>query len=165
VIRGRITYRGLLRADMGMARGEWAALLGDAMVEQVFWWHAHILPGHFVVGADTKYGYAPRTERYMKYKRNRFGHEIPLVLSGEMRRELLRKSNIAVSAIRRGKAARGVMRGPKYLYQYLILGKSVNKAAEITTVTKEEVQILARGLDQSLIERMKAVRQQREVRI
>ena len=46
-------------------------------------WHERYLPGHFEEGATAVYGYAQRKSKYLKRKRRLYGHQRPLVFTGE----------------------------------------------------------------------------------
>lgn len=52
----------------------------ESMAEE---WHDGTLPKHFERSAVMRYGYAFRKPRYLKRKQQLFGHQNPLVFSGE----------------------------------------------------------------------------------
>ena len=77
-LRTTITYKGTADPKMGGKR--LARILKKANRRVAFFWHLKILPEHFEEGADTKYRYRPRSEKYLKSKRKR--GKPPLVLTG-----------------------------------------------------------------------------------
>ncbi|MCL2647736.1 MAG: hypothetical protein FWD61_12120 [Phycisphaerales bacterium] len=58
------------------------------------YWHTKILPLHFARDAAEKYDYAPRTDRYLRQKRKRWGGRPDLMYSGSLRRDLTTKAAI-----------------------------------------------------------------------
>lgn len=82
-------------------------------------WHSRFLPTHFEPGATERYGYRKRTPSYLNRKRNRYGHNKPLVKTGDMRRRALRSKNMKADR-KRGKGGVTIrVMGPHYqkLYQ------------------------------------------------
>lgn len=127
-------------------------------------WHKDTLPKHFEPGAVSRYHYQPRSKRHEIRKAKRFHHRNPLQFSGTLRREVSRQVRISVTASRGGMGrARGVMTGPKYLYQYRKDYGQPDKAAELTMVTASEVEAMARALDHSVTVKLREVRELDEV--
>ena len=60
----------------------------------VKYWHRNLVPGHFKQGAAHRYSYAPRTPAYCRRKGRVKGHQLPLVWSGTMRDQVLRRVDI-----------------------------------------------------------------------
>ncbi len=48
------------------------------------WWHTRALPRHFTAAGARLYGYSPRGKNYSKRKAQKYGHQLPLVLSGDL---------------------------------------------------------------------------------
>lgn len=53
------------------------------------YWAKEILPAHFNAGAEKKYGYAPRTERYLRRKRREGRGQDPNVYTGRLAQKML----------------------------------------------------------------------------
>jgi len=117
------------------------AALREARVLVVKEWHKRMLPGHFKVGADTKYGYKPRSQKYLKRKsRRRRGREnLPLVWTG-----LTREQTRRYVSIRSGpKRTTGTMQAPSYIKIRPYRSSNPALAIEITATTSQEVDQLA----------------------
>ena len=52
----------------------------------VKYWHGHFRGKHFRGGAQSRYGYKPRSRRYETKKRRKLGYVIPLVYTGMAKR-------------------------------------------------------------------------------
>lgn len=63
-------------------------LVRETMEKAAFHWHGQILPDHFTRAAHGRYGYAERSEFYLKRK----GSNPDLMRSGAMKSELLAKA-------------------------------------------------------------------------
>lgn len=55
----------------------------DGFIEMAKEWGENMLPQHFAPGAEARYGYAPRTSKYMNSRAKR--GKPPLVFSGRLR--------------------------------------------------------------------------------
>jgi hypothetical protein len=132
-------------------------------------WHDEDMEDHFTVAANTKYDYAPRkgddepptiqkmvkvnqhseqrvmrsvpNQAYSWKKRRRFKHNKPLVWTGESERGA--KAAVKLSTRKSGGS---VLQGiaampqlPKHFYQYNKTHTQINKAAELTRTTPEEL--------------------------
>lgn len=51
-------------------------------------YHRRFTRKRFQLGASKRYGYAPRSKRYIKRKLKRKGHQIPMLYSGKTRKEI-----------------------------------------------------------------------------
>lgn len=51
------------------------------------YWHKKMLPGHFEPSAASKYNYEKRETGYIKRKRKKMGHTLPLVWTGRLKQE------------------------------------------------------------------------------
>ena len=67
-------------------------LIQAAMQRSAEYWQTGILPEHFKKEASEKYGYAPRTKKYLKRK----GYKPSLILSGSLRRDLRSRAQFKV---------------------------------------------------------------------
>lgn len=70
-------------------------------------WRDRFLPLHFEGGASQRYGYRPRTSRYVARKRRMVGHNIPLVLTGRLRDTIRRGVVIRATQYRASARSRG----------------------------------------------------------
>jgi hypothetical protein len=66
-------------------------------------WRDRFLPLHFEGGATQRYGYRPRSGRYLARKRRMVGHGIPLVLTGRLR-DTIRRGVVIRATQHRGTA-------------------------------------------------------------
>lgn len=156
MIRGTITY-------IGAARGKTQALkkiIKEGTQDLVREWHEKFFPKHFTSIGAAQYKYATRNFKYTKKKKNKRGHELPLVFTGQLKRETSR--SIRVSGTSKG--AKGILSGPKYMY-YFNPGSSPDKAAELVAVSKKEVTLLAKKLDKQATKRLNDVKTKRTVRM
>lgn len=60
-------------------------LIADAYADIALFWHKHFRKRHFTHYGAALYGYAARSIGYLKLKRRKFGHNLPLVLTGTSR--------------------------------------------------------------------------------
>lgn len=137
-------------------------LIKEKLMEIPAVWHSLFLKEHFKAGAAARYQYRPRKARYLAQKRRRYGHTIPLVATGLMRRQLQR------GIFTRGSASkvRGVMYGPRYAYMRTTARN--NRPAlgeEATATTPQERQKLGRELDERMTRALMRVRTRRTVTI
>ena len=150
MIRGVIQYRGSPDATKkelrDSAKAEFASLGSH--------WHANMMPGHFEKSAEGKYHYKPRNASYIRRKARKYGHTRPLDYSGEMKRQATRMAKITSTS----KGARVTMSGPRYLYMYRKDYKQPDKAAELTFITNEEVNLLAQILDKKITARLNSIK-------
>lgn len=70
-------------------------------------WRDKYLPLHFEGGASQRYGYRPRSGRYLARKRKQVGHGIPLVLTGRLRDAIRRGVVIRATQYRGTARSRG----------------------------------------------------------
>ena len=115
-------------------------------------WHKVALPKHFEKSAVDEYGYQKRTRAHMIRKASKFGHQLPLVFSGRMEREVLRIVDVRETA----KMARVVLHGPPHLHAYRKDLNAPDLAKELKTVSKKDADVVGKDLDKSLIEQDKA---------
>lgn len=60
--------------------------------------HRRHMREHFQPGAIAKYGYAPRSAAYQRRKKRLYGHNLPLVYTGNTRRTILSQRTIVATA-------------------------------------------------------------------
>lgn len=120
-------FRAGLKADLG---------------ETVLHWHKIIFPKHFTTQGAQEYGYTKRKAGYMRMKARRYGHQNPLVLTGESKRMMQRAIKVSGTA----NQARGAMQAPKGFFA-IRKGSTIDKMAEATAVSQLDAAILALHLD------------------
>ena len=127
-----------------------AKITKGALEAMLDYWHGKYAPLHFQDIAYTRYKYRRRSESTKLDKRlNRKVHMPPLVLSGRLRRDILRSISLTG-----GKSlVRGKMDAPNYVN--IIKRRAdgsggINKAREILTTTSSEVSKMANIFDQAI---------------
>ncbi len=144
------------------------------------YWHRKLLPRHFLAGAQSRYGYRPRSDAYLRRKRRAAaagraieGGTTPLVFTGLLRRLMTR------SAVIRGfpTRARVEMDRPSYMPIRktpftTVRGRVVARAAdqppifeEATRVIDPELNELANYLAERVTYHNERLRHRRRVRI
>ncbi len=121
--------------------------------ETIDFWFENMLGRHFKPAAQHVYDYQRRGVQTIKRKEGfaRIGNRdarLPLIMSGELKREVSRSIRISGS----GKRARGVMMGPRQLS--IKRGNYPDLAAEITKVTQTEANRLAKFAEGRMAMRM-----------
>jgi len=137
--------------------------LAEAMGEAIGSWHSDTLPKHFLRSAHARYGYKARSRKWIARKLKRTGQAIDLVgLTGELKRQTTRA--IRISTTKTGKHAKGVISGPRYLYQYRKGPSRIDKAAELLEVTNDEAQKLAEQVDRDVTDRLNRLTDRQTIR-
>ena len=120
-------------------------------------WHKKFLKRHFTVEGAKTYGYKwPRTEKYTRDKRRKFGHNLPLVYTGLLRDKAKAPPRITATV----KRATLRMSAPDYVYKYhkyikqqerakrtgsgKVYREQPNKYAEMIAVSPREIVELKR---------------------
>lgn len=130
-------------------------------------WFEEILPLHFTSSAPSMYRYKKRTEGHQRKKRRLYGHNLPNVFSGNMRRRMLGKQPRVV--VKKGQATMSWRGLPRYAYvvdsmqiaEYgkskgkVILVQRPNKAAELTAINKADATILGKKYKHAFLEYLK----------
>lgn len=128
-------------------------------------WHQKFLPLHFMSSANYRYRtadtYQPRSRDYMKRKRLAFGHSLPLVFTGELRRGMLRERRVTGSA----KRAVVTLKGTRYLYPFKKDAKDHDKAKEITATHPQELTTMGKRLKLNIERRYNANKEKKTERI
>ncbi|MFO0979684.1 MAG: hypothetical protein U0996_25015 [Planctomycetaceae bacterium] len=83
-------------------------LTGNLVMQE----HRERLPGHFENGAVKKYGYRPRTKKYMKYKAWKFKTQRPLFKTGALQAAILRSAKVIATSKKAELRARGSNESP-----------------------------------------------------
>ena len=174
-VRGRITYVGAPDATLR----ELNRAAKEGLQESGRFWHQWMMPDHFERSARRRYGYRERTIRYMKQKAKRFGSNTDLVKSGTLKRQLRRRVQITGTS----KKMTVSLRGPAYFHMFP-KGSRVNPdkhptndkgerppravsvmAAEVTATTQDEINQLAKIVDQHATKRLNNTRTRRVVNV
>ena len=119
--------------------------INAAMEAAIEHWHAGMLKRHFEGGAEQRYGYKPRTKKYLVRKLRVKGHNLPLVWSGTLRTSVLRR--IELRSLKSRPEATGRMKAPRYVYMTPSLMYKHHLAKEIVTTTADEAAELAKVTD------------------
>jgi hypothetical protein len=115
----------------------------DAWAKVGEYWHQTILPKHFTREGDREYGYAPRTRAYMIRKARKFGHQDPLVFSGELKREAFRICDVRNTS----KGAKVVLHVPAYTTQTGRRNSGPNKEMELMDISVGDADRLAKFME------------------
>ena len=145
---GTITYKG----SPEQKGREFNKFLKTALQAGAESWHEETLPKHFEPKAKYAYRYAPRGKKYRASKLRKHGHELDLVLTGRLKREVTRMARVRGTR----KRATVSMRAPAYLYMYNKKGRVTDKAAELVAVSKKELLALAQNLKRRMTDRLNA---------
>lgn len=86
----------------------------EALRETLASHHRRTFRGRFEPAAKSKYDHAPRSPRYVKHKKNKFGHTIDLVYTGATRREFVKPGK----PVRIGGTAAGGTLEAKMLFRF-----------------------------------------------
>ena len=156
--RGAIIISAHKAPFTGISKKRWREILKAAWMAPGRLWHEEMLPNHFTMAAYGEYKYQPRhgmkmvkgskrEERsYSGRKRLYKRHNLPLVWSGRLKKEVMRIQDIRPTS----KGVTVVLHGPTYLYAYRKDLNQPDKAAELSAVSKREEQLLARELDRAI---------------
>lgn len=106
-------------------------------------WHEHTLPKHFTRAGADEYGYEKRTKAHMKRKARKYGHQNPLMFSGDMKRMLQQMARITSTS--RGGAV--TMDAPRYVYYG-------QKLREITAVSRADEDRMAEVAEKVIAEKL-----------
>lgn len=121
-------------------------------------WHGDYLPLHFQDSAYTRYGTERRSAKYNKSKLSRFGHQRPLVWTGQL--EQSATSSARIAATPRGveitfssgsRALNFSGSGKRRVFHY------PNMRAELTAVATDEPDRFARFLDSRVVAHLQEI--------
>lgn len=136
-VRGSITYVGAPDAKAKELR----RIIKEGLQQVATGWHADVLPRHFARGAKQRYGYKDRSPQYERRKQRKYHHTVELVYTGQLMREVSRMARVSGTSRRVALS----MSAPQYLYKYK--PTQPDKADELTRVTQDEAEGLAKSLD------------------
>lgn len=126
----------------------------NAVYETGEYWHEHFRLKHFTKEGAAEYHYAPRARGYMIYKAKKWGHQNPLVFSGDTRTQSNVQTIHAVASA--GNAtARVVLHCPTL--NLIPKGGHINLRDEMTRVSVAEADKLGQVVGQSLSRQFNAL--------
>lgn len=103
-------------------------------------WHKKHRARHFTLDGVRRYSYTPRSRKYNRVKRKKFGHTLPLVFSGTSRiLSKIGRVNVTKSRSTGGFSAAITM--PVRVFNFKPRGSSVNMLREFRTISDDEVRL------------------------
>lgn len=120
--------------------------LTRALREVAYRWKNGLLPKHFKTQGMYEYGYQPRKQKTKEIKKILGVPNLPLVQSGDLRREVMSSPGKPRIIKKGGKVPRGVsltMKAPGYANYR----RGIDKKKEITLVSPREAQGMAEHLN------------------
>lgn len=145
--RATVVYDGLAAATRDgerVLKSHLKVAIRAGLKSAVLYWRRRLMMGHFSINALTKYGYEPRSSKYNKRKWFKYGHNVPLILTGRSKDSI--QGNQQPILFRKKAGIEGAefrIVAPKYFYQYKP-GVSSDKTDELTRVTDAELKRLAK---------------------
>jgi hypothetical protein len=131
---------GWLGQQLGVSTRAWKEICRETMAEVGRHWFESFLRLHFREGAAARYGYQPRTAKYIRSKikaakkgKALAGGVVPLLYTGDLREEVQGYVYVRAFPTR----ATLTLHGPKYL-SMTPRGSRPNMGQEITAVSDEE---------------------------
>ncbi|HZZ28472.1 MAG TPA: hypothetical protein VFE46_10765 [Pirellulales bacterium] len=128
----------------------WNDCMEEAEIAELAYWKIKYLPEHFTRNARDKYGYQPRSEKYIRRKqyegrrgKAKYGGEVDLVFSGESEEILHGPASIVAHP----SGAEMDMPIPPY-FADMRWPSSPDPEPEVTAVTDEEMEELAEHFSQ-----------------
>jgi hypothetical protein len=140
----------ITRQGIGFTAAEWNPIIRAAWDRAGRLWHKKILGKHFTVAGAAEYNYMPRTRAYQIRKAKKFGHQRPLVFSGEAERMAHQVLDLRATQ----KGAKVVLHLPTHFYQYRKDLKQPDKGLELRTVSDPDAMVLGNEIDKGLQERI-----------
>jgi hypothetical protein len=152
----RIHYHGAVPADVDLSQRLFNELRRHAWEKVGYYWHANFRPKHFTREGAREYGYQPRAgepgrpkknfwRSYAGWKQKHLGHQLPLVLTGELREATRVFRVVATSTATSSRlrvilpaAAKANFRHPK---------SPIDMRAELTHVSEAEAAELVQYMD------------------
>lgn len=118
-------------------------------------WHRKHRPKHFEAIAFRRYRYTPRSRKYEKWKKKKYGHRLPLVRSGESR--LLSQVVTRVSSTPRSAA----ITMPVRVFNFKPRGSRINMREEFQTFADVEINEYETQMTAGLDRRIRKFKQQK----
>ncbi len=139
-IKLKVTYTGAI-PGVTMKQREWNEIQRGVWAGVGRYWHTELRPKHFTRAGAAEYGYQPRTADYQRRKARQFGHQDPLVFTGESRRRT-RTARIVPFATATRVGVRVRMNAPNLNYRPQ--PDAPNLREELTTISNAEGAVLGR---------------------
>jgi len=127
----------------------------------VYYWHRKFLGKHFRAGAAARYGYKPRSPKYIRRKKNKKHHSQPLVWSGDTRKSV--RTSIRVGGT--SKQATGRMVAPWYIKMVPQKRNAPALGDEIARVAPVEMEEINAFMARDFAERVQKHRGRKTIRI
>lgn len=144
-------------ADTAKAYRYATRIFGQGLANAAVVWRDKYMPGHFETWATRKYGYEARTRKYEKRKRIKYGHNRPLVLTGQTLRMATQQLLDPKISNRAGKIGAEVrIRAPRHFFMFNKNDgrKFIDKRDELTRTVESERARLAQVAQDSVIDSM-----------
>ena len=134
----------IVQKGVGFTTQEWQPILAEAFKHAGQFWHRNILPKHFTVAGAQEYGYRERTKGYLEKKMHMFGHQRPLVFTGDMKREVTRIIDVRVTGRAHKTAADIVLHGPTHMFY---ARKNIQWEGDMWSVARELAKVSQKDAD------------------
>ena len=158
MIKTMITYRG----DAEVAAKEIKPIISAALGFAIEYRHRHQLRRHFERVAASRYHYKRRGWKYVQRKQRVNGHNNPLMWTGDMKQQVLRR--LEVRTLKTRARASGRMKGPAYLHMRP-KGNHPPMADELNKDTQAELRRLAQLVDRRSTRAINALKTARSTKI
>ncbi len=133
-----------LHGFAGMKKSELNAVLKAGFTNQGEYWHRNYRKKHFSNLAYGEYGYQRRTAGYNKRKQKYFGHNLPLVFTGQSR-DLSQSKNV------RSTKKECVVTMPVRAFNFKRTPSSPDLQKEFRTVSASEQKILDDRMENHIV--------------
>ena len=127
----------------------------EQLQETIRFWHEEYLPRHFESEGSRRYGYQRRTVAYNRRKLKRFGHQRPLELTGELKRNVLRQIKVSGTS----RKARGRLPGSQVANFNRGQGGRPDVRKEMLATTQNERRRMARFHEEAVEKGLKNYRE------
>ena len=129
-------------------------------------WRRQMAPDHFNSGAVGRYQYRPRSKKYMERKQNKFGHQYPLVFTGDSKRMILGTFSPArVSKFKSGGFRASIkLSAPKHFFQHQKNSPGQSKPEELKRIVPGEFDVLHAMVNEHIERELAKKRRARKVR-
>ncbi len=133
-----------LHGFAGMKKSELNAILKTGFAKQGEYWHKNFRKRHFSNMAYSEYGYQKRTSAYNRRKQRAFGHNLPLVFTGQSR-DLSQSRNI------RATKNYCLVTMPVRAFNFKRTPQSPDLQKEFRTVSQSEQKILDDRMEKHIV--------------
>lgn len=147
--------------ELGLSGRAIQRLMKEVHHEVGQYWFDRMLKDHWASGAAERYGYQPRSAKYIRQKvraakkgKALAGGVVSLLYSGELRERIKEYADVRAYSTR----VSVVMRGPKYVSMRPKKPGHPNMGEEITAVTPAQRQELVEFMRFALVNKLRAAR-------